>query len=389
MDLQHYIGNRDEFPILKNWNFLNHAAVAPIPHCAAEAVKSFAVHASEHAYIDSGWYRQIEELRKLAASFIGADRQEIAFIKNTSEGLATVANGLDWRDGDRVISTAVEYPANVYPWMDLAKRRGIEFVRVQEVVGPDGARRVPQEQIIKVAEHPRTRMITLSHVEFGSGQRHDLVTIGRFCRERDILLCVDAIQSLGVLPVNVREMNIDFLSADGHKWMIAPEGAGIFYCRRELIEKVHPVLVGWMNVANALDFDKIDYTLRPDAARFECGSLNVPGLLGLKASLEMIASIGIDNIWQRVRMLTDRLIDGLRELGFTVASPRSGQEASGIVSFGREGLDIAAVAKRLQRERRIELATRAGRLRCSPHFYNTTDNIDELLRCLSEDAAIR
>src|SRR5690606_34647328 len=132
--------------------------------------------------------------------------------------------------------------------------------------------------------------------------------------------------------------------------------------------------VGWMNVANALDFDKIDYTLRPDAARFECGSLNVPGLLGLKASLEMIASIGIDNIWQRVRMLTDRLIDGLRELGFTVASPRSGQEASGIVSFGREGLDIAAVAKRLQRERRIELATRAGRLRCSPHFYNTTDN---------------
>lgn len=226
-------------------------------------------------------------------------------------------------------------------------------------------------------------MVTLSHVEYGSGQRHDLVAIGRFCRERDIRLCVDGIQSIGVLNVDVREMNIDFLSADGHKWMLGPEGAGIFYCRRELITSVHPVLIGWMNVRGAHNFGQIDYQLRDDAARFECGSWNVPGLLGLKTSLEMIASAGVEAISARVAELTGRLIAGLNEQGFRVVSPREKGEDSGIVSFAREGLEPVNAARRLKQENRIELAVRAGRLRCSPHFYNTEDQIDFLLESLA------
>ena len=235
--------------------------------------------------------------------------------------------------------------------------------------------------ILQAADHPRTRLVTLSHVEFGTGQRHDLAAIGRFCRERNILLCIDAIQSLGVIPLNVRDLNIDFLSADGHKWMIAPEGAGLFYCRRELVEQVHPALIGWLNVRNALDFDHIDYTLKSDAGRFECGSHNVPGLLGLKASLELIASIGVEAIWTQVQSLTDRLVAGLRGRGYTVVSPRNDLESSGIVSFTRDGLNTAAIAKELH-ARQIEIAVRAGRLRCSPHFYNTKDQVDQLLHAL-------
>ena len=223
------------------------------------------------------WYQQAEQVRKSAARLINADPTEIAFVKNTSEGLALVANGLAWKPGDEIISTAVEYPANVYPWMDLQQRVGIKHIMVAERNG-----RIHTPDIF-AAVTGRTRMIALSHVEYASGYRNDLVTIGRFCRERGILLCVDGIQSCGVLPVDVRGMNIDFLSADGHKWMLGPEGLGIFYCRSELIAQVHPE-VGWMNVVNATDFGNFDLTFRADARRFECGAHNIPGVLGLKAA---------------------------------------------------------------------------------------------------------
>lgn len=382
--LETVAGNPDEFPILENWNFFNHAGVAPIPRRAAMAVVKYAGQAAENAYMDSGWYKQVEELRSVAASLINADRKEVAFIKNTSEGLAQVAHGINWKEGDRIVTTAVEYPANAYPWLDLAQRKAVEVVRVEEVTDAGGVRRVPLEKILEAASHPKTRLITLSHVEYGSGQRHNLAAVGRFCREHDIRLCVDGIQSIGVVPVDVRAMNIDYLSADGHKWMLGPEGAGIFYCRRELIPETHPVLVGWMNVKKALDFDRIDYQLRDDSGRFECGSHNIPGLMGLKASLELISAVGVEAITGRVKALTDRLIAGLQDRGFTVVSPRGEGETSGIVSFTREGIDPAAIAKRLNQEK-FEIAVRAGRLRCSPHFYNTQEQIDGLLRAISAE----
>ncbi len=267
-----------EFPIVNQWNFLNHAAVAPISARAAAALETYARDASCHAYLTGQWYAKADEARARAARLMSATAEEIAFVKNTSEGLAFVANGLEWKAGDEVLGTAVEYPANVYPWMNLA-RLGVKHVRVPERNG-----RIDLDEFLS-AVTLRTRMVALSHVQYASGFRSDLGRIGAFCRERGILFCVDAIQSLGILPVDVRAMNIDFLSADGHKWLLGPEGCGVFFCRRELIPSLRPE-VGWLNVVNALDYGNYDFTLRDDAKRFECGSYNIPGILALNASLK-------------------------------------------------------------------------------------------------------
>lgn len=378
-----HVGNAASFPILSRWLFMNHAGVAPVPQAAADAISKFAREAAESAYLEGHWYRQVEDLRTLAAGLINVSRQEIALIKNTSEGLAIVANGVAWKEGDRIVTSAVEYPSNAYPWIDLSRRLGVQLICVPERLRGDGARVIDLSELLAAASHPRTRMVTLSHVEFGSGFRNDLTAIGRVCRERGILFCVDAIQSLGVLPLDAQAMNIDFLSADGHKWLLGPEGAGIFYCRRELIEQIHPPLIGWMNVVGALDFDHIDFRLRADAGRFECGSWNVPGFLGLKASIELLQEAGLAAVTQRVKMLTDPLVEGLRGKGYAVASARDGESWSGIVSAAPPAGagEPGEIAAKLRRDR-VEIAVRGGRLRFSPHFYNTEAQVDRLLSLL-------
>jgi selenocysteine lyase/cysteine desulfurase len=376
MDL---IGNQDAFPILREWDFYNHAGVSPLPRCAADAIRTYAAQAESVAYINTGWYRDAEKLRVLSASLINAHRDEIAFVKNTSEGIATVARGIDWERGDRIVTTGVEYPANIYPWLDVAQRFGVELVMVSEERSADGAHRVPLERILEAAAHPRTRLVSLSHVEYASGQRHDIAAIGAYCRANGKLFCMDAIQSLGILPVDVQAMNIDYLSADGHKWLLGPEGAGIFYCRRQLLSKTRPLIVGWLNVINADDYGNYDFTLKPDAGRFECGTYNIPGLLALKASLELIVSVGISTISERIQQLTSRLIAGLAAKGYSVLSPRRNGEWSGIVSFVSRTHDHQAIAKMLRQEYKTEIAVREGRLRCSPHFYNTEEQIDRLI----------
>ena len=378
-DLAHYIGNADEFPILGACDFFNHAGVSPLPRRAGDALRHFADQYERGAYLDSGFYRQIEDLRKSAARMIGASAEEIAFVKNTSEGIATVAAGLDWRAGDRIVTTAVEYPANMYPWMDVARRFNVELITVPEETRDDGSRHVPIEKIIAAAEHWRTRLLALSHVEYASGQRHDFATLGQFCRDRQILFCVDAIQSMGVLPIDVRAMNVDFLSADGHKWILGPEGAGVFFCRRELLTTLRPLSVGWMNVINDQDYGDYDLTLKPDARRFECGTHNIPGLLALKASVELLLELGVDAIAARLKTLTDRATAGLREKGYQVISPRDGEQWSGIVSFVSSTHDHKTIWRDLRMTHNTELALREGRLRISAHLYNTEEQIDLLL----------
>jgi cysteine desulfurase/selenocysteine lyase len=376
-----FSGNTELFPSLKEWAFFNHAGVCPLPRPAAEAMQIYTVHAEAAAYLGASWYQDIEKLRVESAALLNCHRDEIAFVKNTSEGISIVANGIDWQFGDRIVTTNIEYPANIYPWMEVARSRGVKLVMVEEEDGPLETRQVPIEKILKAAAEPRTRLVTLSHVEFASGQRHDLARIGQFCTERDILFCVDAIQSLGVLPMNVADMYIDFLSADGHKWLLGPEGAGIFYCRRALIEHIRPLMVGWMNVVDAQNFGSYEYALRPDAGRFECGTHNVAGLMGLRASLQMLQSIGILQIGERIKMLGDLLIAGLRKKGYRVISPRLGENWSGIVSFSSPTLSHEKIFQDL-RAKRIEIALREGRLRCSPHFYNTEEQIQRLVDAL-------
>ncbi|MCC7351602.1 MAG: aminotransferase class V-fold PLP-dependent enzyme [Phycisphaerales bacterium] len=380
--LSHYVGNADEFPILRQWRFFNHAAVTAIPHRVAQAMRQYVDEAESSAYIGADWYPKIESLRQSVARLINAHGDEIAFIKNTGEGLSLVANALEWKAGDRIVTTNVEYPANIYPWMEVARRFGAELILVGEETDEQGRRRVPLDKILHEAGHARTRMVTLSHVEFASGQRHDLATIGRFCRERGKLLCVDAIQSVGAIPVDVTAMNIDYLSADGHKWLLAPEAAGIFYCRRDLVPRTRPLTIGWMNIVNAMDFGTYDYTLKDTARRFENGSLNVAGLLGLKASVELFLEIGMDAVAGRLKLLTDRLIAGLEERGFPIVSPRDGESWSGITSFTAPHLDCEKLVKTLRQEFKTEISLRVGRLRCSPHFYNTEKQIDQLVQLL-------
>jgi selenocysteine lyase/cysteine desulfurase len=383
-NIQALVGNALAFPILRHWHFFNHAGVSPLPHAASEALRTFADQAERQAYLGSNWYHDVESLRIAAADLINAHRDEIAFVKNTSEGISIVANGIDWQWGDRVVTTAIEYPANIYPWMEQVRTRGIKLIMVPEEVDEAGRRFVPLAKILEEAKDPKTKVVTISHVEFASGQRHDLAALGAFCRENKIFFCVDAIQSLGVLPLDVVAMNIDYLSADGHKWLLGPEGAGIFYCRRELIERTRPLMVGWMNVVDAQNYGAYDYTLRADAGRFECGSHNVAGLLSLKASLDMLREVGVDAVSQRLKLLTDRLILGVMMKGYQVVSPRKGFDWSGIVSFVSPTHNHQEIILRLRKQHQTEIAFREGRLRASPHFYNTEAQIDRLIGGLPE-----
>ncbi|MEO1237443.1 MAG: aminotransferase class V-fold PLP-dependent enzyme [Planctomycetota bacterium] len=228
------------FPVLRKLDFFNHAGVAPISGPAAAALEEYARQASESAYVDAGWYRRANQVKGLAADLIGAQGpHEIAFVPNTSTGLAMVAKGLEMRPGDRVVITDVEYPANRYPWEDL-KRWGVEVIEVPQ----DDDGRVSVEAVCD-AVNDRTRAVAISHVQYASGFCIDLRPIADMVHQAGGYLCVDAIQSCGVRPVDVEAMGIDFLAADGHKWMLGPEGLGFFYCRAELCDRLHPNVVGW------------------------------------------------------------------------------------------------------------------------------------------------
>jgi len=372
-----------EFPILGELVFLNHAAVAPVSRSAGEAIRQYARQAESKAYLDSGWYKRAKSVKQAAATLINADGpHEIAFVPNTSAGLAMVARGLDWREGDNVVITAVEYPANRYPWEDL-KRFGVHVIEAPQL--PDG--RIDNEDVVE-AITDRTRIVSISHVQYASGCRIDLRPISDMVHRARGYLCVDAIQSVGALPVDVQAMGIDFLSADGHKWLLSPEGCGIFYCRQDLIDMLHPAVVGWMNMIDAMDFDNYRFKFRSDAGRFEPGTYNIPGILALGASIDLLLKVGIDTVWSRIESLTARLCDGLNGSGYRIFSPRAtAAERSGIVAFEpphgkvRPTPVVEQIASDLARSG-IVIAVRTGRLRASPHFYNTPAQIDALVEAL-------
>lgn len=378
-DAANLIGNPDAFPVLKEWAFFNHAGVSPLPRVSADQIKRYANQSQTGAYLGGGnWYADLEVLRKLCAKLINAVPEEIAFVKNTSEGISIVANGIEWQWGDIIVTTGVEYPTNIYPWMEICRSRGTRLEMVSEETMPDGTRMVPTEKILSAATHPKCKLVALSAVEYASGQKHELERIGDFCRQRGILFCVDAIQALGVSPVDVQRMKIDFLSADSHKWMLGPEGAGFFYCRKELIERIRPLMVGWLNVIDPHNHGDYNYTLKSDAGRFECGTYNVPGLLGMLGSLTLIDHVGVDVIQARVADLIERLEKGVRNKGYEVVTPKN---RAGIFSFKAHGHAHEMIIRKC-RESRVEIVKREGRLRASPHFYNTSEQIDRLIDLL-------
>lgn len=366
---------RELFPVTKNYNFQNHAAVAPLSKPAADAMRHYIDHLTQFATIGGEFYKHAERVRKAAAQLINAAPEEIAFIKNTTEGLGWVANGLHWNTGDNVVTTSVEFPANVYPWMAL-QARGVQLRMVPEQDGRFDTERIAQ------AIDSRTRVLTISAVQFASGYRADLATLGRVCKDKGVLFCVDAIQALGVLPIDVRAMGIDFLAADGHKWLCGPEGCGIFYCNRDLIGHLNPVMAGWLCMVNAQDYGHYKFEFVDTARKFDTGSYNLAGIYGLGASIEMFLQVGIDRVAAHVLMLTDRLVAGLRDKGYRIISSRRPGEASGIVTFVSDIHDHIQIQRHLEGEHRVIISVREGRLRASPHLYNTTDEIDQLVKLL-------
>jgi selenocysteine lyase/cysteine desulfurase len=369
---------RSLFPVTRSWAFLGHAAVAPLPRPAADAIREWADDAAANGVAtEARWLARVEEVRRAFGALLGCDPLDVAFVKNTSEGVCFVAEGLGWRSGDNVVTAEEEYPANVYPWMNLAGK-GVELRRV-----PSRQGRVELADLGDAMD-ARTRLVSLSFVEFASGFRNDLAAVAELCRRREALFFVDAIQGLGALPLDVQALGIDFLAADGHKWLLGPEGAGVFYARRDRVELLHPISVGWHSVVGAWDFSTIDFRLKPHAGRWESGTFNIAGIVGLGASLDLLQQAGVTAVGERILELTDRLCERAPRAGWAVYSSRHGDERSGIVSLRPpEGRSPRDAAKWL-RGQGVIVNHRAGRLRVSPHAYNTADEIDRLVELLGE-----
>lgn len=366
--------HRNEFPSTSNVTYLNHAAVSPLCRRAAKAMEWLAEDALNFGSIHYGqWLETYEGLRCSAARLVNGSRDEIALVKNTSEGIATVAMGLDWRSGDKIVAFKEEFPANQYPWRRLESKG----VNVEWLSATD-----PLDRIDEAAKG--ARLLAISFVQFLTGFRADLNAIGEICHRRRAIFLVDAIQGLGVFPVDVKAARIDALAADGHKWLVGPEGCGILYISERLQEGVEPMELGWTNVASYNDYGSRDMTLRDDAGRYECGTLNTIGCYGLRAAIDFLLEVGIENIAPVVQSLGDRIAHGVRGKGYEILGERTPANGAGIVSFRNFGADersADAIVNEL-RAHSIVTASRAGWVRASPHFYNEPSDIDRMLDLL-------
>ena len=356
------------FPVRANRIYLNHAAVSPLCKPAADAMKHLADDCLQFgSFHYDQWLEGYEGLRVAAARLIGANRNEIASVKNTSEGIATVAIGLNWKPGDRIVAFREEFPANYYPWRRL-EEKGVAVTWLS--VG-DPLDRI--EEAVRGA-----RLLSISFVQFLSGYRAPIQEIGEICHRNQCIYMVDAIQGMGAFPFDVRVCHIDTLAADGHKWMMGPEGCGILYISEALQDQVDPVEFGWTNVAGYNDYGSRDMALRPDAGRYECGTLNTIGIYGLRAAIEFLLEVDPGIIAPVVQNLGDRIADGVQARGYELFVPRTPETGAGIVSFRKAGVDAVELVARLKRAR-ISVAPRAGWVRTSPHFYISPAEIDQFL----------
>jgi selenocysteine lyase/cysteine desulfurase len=313
------------------------------------------------------WLDTYKGLRVAAARLINADRSEIALVKNTSEGIATVAMGLDWKPGDHMVAFLEEFPSNYYPWKRL-EARGVEVTWLSV-----------EDPLDKIADAARgAKLLAISFVQFLSGFRAPIQAIGEICHAKHCFFLVDAIQGLGAFPIDVKASHIDALAADGHKWLLGTEGCGILYINKVLQERVDPVEFGWSNVARYNDYASRDMTLREDAGRYECGTLNTIGCFGLKASIELLLEVGLGKIAPVVQNLGDRIAAGVLNKGYELLGTRTPETGAGIVSFRKPGVEATEIVRKLA-VAGIAAAPRAGWVRTSPHFYIPPSDIDRML----------
>jgi selenocysteine lyase/cysteine desulfurase len=361
----------DQFPVRQRLVYLNHAAVSPLCRPAAEAMRWLAADAMEYGSLRYGqWLETYEGLRVAAARLIGAGKNEIALMKNTSEGISTIAIGLNWRAGDKIVAFREEFPSNYYPWKRL-EETGVQVAWLSYLD--------PLERIDQACRG--ARLLAISFVQYLSGHRVDLEAIGEICHRHGCAFVVDAIQGLGAFPVDVRRAHIDALAADGHKWLLGPEGCGILFVSQEFQDSVRPMEFGWTNVAGYADYSSRDLALRPDAGRYECGTLNTIGCYGLRASIELLLEVGVELVGPAVQGLGDLVADGVEAKGYEVLGNRTPANGAGIVSFRKQGLDAVSTVQKLKAAG-VTAAPRAGWVRVSPHFYISPDDIGRLLEVL-------
>jgi cysteine desulfurase/selenocysteine lyase len=366
------------FPVARSKKFFAHAAVTALPACVADAMSAHVRECSEAPTNFENILRDLKNTRRACAEFIGSKPEEIALLGPTSLGLSLFANGIPWKEGDEVVCYADDYPANVYPWLEL-RQRGV----VVRFLKPEHPGEITPE-LVEDALNSRTRLVALASCHFFSGYRIDVDTIGKLLHARGILFSLDAIQTLGAFPLRVE--HVDFLSSDAHKWMLGPCSAGIIYVKKEHFELCRPTLLGAWNVhcPNFVTQDEIQFV--PTAQRYEPGVLNNVGIYGMKAGIDLFLRTGMDRIATRLMELKAHLVAGLRTRGFQILGPTEGPTASNITTFHHPSHSAPELFARLARAG-ITCSLRYDRenrtyLRFSPHFYNTEAELDEAIALL-------
>ena len=365
------------FPITNHYNYLNHAAVSPLPLPALHAVEAQLKDVHQNGSLNfAEWLSTKEQARKLLADLLGARPEQVAFMRNTSDALSTVANGLTWRTGDNIVTFRGEFPSNLYPWLRLRDAFGVEVRMCEERNG-----RIDFDELASLIDQ-NTRVVTISHVQFASGFRIDTERLARIVRRYDALLVVDVIQALGVVPTNVEAELIDIAAGAGHKWLMAPEGVGFLYLSDRAREQVQPTLVGWVSVPEPFDTANLDQGWNRGTLAWETGTGPASLFYGFRASLELLTGLGAANIAKDLEVLTDALCEGLKAKNYEVVSSRLPGEKSQIVCIQHKGgMSPYALYAHLK-NRNIITAPRGDCLRIAPHIYNVPAEIEHLIESL-------
>jgi selenocysteine lyase/cysteine desulfurase len=365
------------FPITKDTIYLNHAAVSPPPTPTVEAVtaqlKDVVLNGSTHY---RSWVAVKENARKLAAEMLCARPEQIAFMRNTSDGLSTVANGLKWKPGENVVTFRREFPSNIYPWLRLREAHGVEVRMCEERGG-----RIDLDELISLIDE-RTRVVAISQVQYGSGFRADLERLGRAARRVDALLVVDVIQAMGVIPIDVEAELIDAAAGACHKWLLTPEGIGVLYLSDRARERIEPTLVGWVSVPAPEDYTNFEQDWNRGALAWETGTGATALFHGLEASLRLLSETGVERINAHLEELTDHLCERLSVLNYEIVSSRRKEEKSQIVCIEHKGGQTSSALYTHLKRQHIMVAPRGDRLRIAPHLYNIKDEIDTLVEAL-------
>jgi len=365
------------FPVTARYNYLNHAAVSAPPTPTINAIQSYLADVSENGSINfKSWLATKERARRLLAELLGARPEQVAFMRNTSDGLSTVANGLKWRTGDNLVTFRNEFPSNIYPWLRLREAFGVEVRLCQE-----GEGRIDLDELIGLIDS-HTRVVSISHVQYASGFRADLQRLARAARAHDALLVVDVIQSLGVLPLDVESELVDVAAGACHKWLLTPEGVGYLYLSDRARSRIQPTLVGWVSVPNPDDYNNFEQGWNEGTLAWETGTGSTGLIHGLEESLKLLVQVGIENIKDYLEGLTDHLCDRLPNSTYEVVSSRRPEDKSQTVCIrARSGITPMNLYSHLMKQN-IVTAPRGNRLRISPHFYNTVVEIDHLIESL-------